>query len=382
MVKRKKSRTSGAKKKLIAFLNKSMIPLERTYHFFRKSFKKIQDAAPLVYDEVESLIKSNIVPIDKRKKVFKKRDLASLGDTITSSLVKKIPAISEEELKKIVSSRTSQSFIDMLAKGLSVSSFTEKEYTVLSKEKKFTRVLIANRGEIALRVIRACRELGIETILIYSRPDKNTLAVKFADKSYYIGSAVSYLDIRKIIKIAKKTKADAIHPGYGFLAENAKFARLCEKNKIKFIGPSSRTIELLGDKVSAKKTVLRAGVPVIEGISLPLKNKKHAFKTAKKLGLPVIIKAAAGGGGKGMRIVGVEEDIGKAYDGAGVEAYLAFKDKTLYMEKYIEEPKHIEFQILADHYRNIVHLGERDCSIQRKHQKLVEEAPSRALDEN
>ncbi|MBN4048986.1 acetyl-CoA carboxylase biotin carboxylase subunit [archaeon AH-315-M20] len=270
----------------------------------------------------------------------------------------------------------------MLTKGLSVTSIREKEYTVLPKEKKFNRVLIANRGEIALRIIRACRELGIETILVYSKPDKDTLAVKFADKSCFIGNEVSYLDIDKIIDIAKKTKVDAIHPGYGFLAENANFAKLCEKNKIKFIGPSSKVIELLGHKVKAKKTTHKAKVPVIEGIQTVLKDKKHAIKTAKSIGFPVMIKAAAGGGGKGMRIVKSKEDMEKAYEGAEAEALLSFKDKTLYMEKYMEEPRHIEFQILADQYDNLVHLGERDCSIQRKHQKLVEEAPSPAIDDN
>lgn len=381
MVKRKKDASSNIKKTIVSSLNKSLVPVEYSYKTFKKLFSKIKRAAPLVYDEVESLIKSNIVSIDKRRKIFKKTDLAELGDTITSSLIKKIPTMSERELKKIVSSRSSQTFIDMLAKGLSVSSFVEKEYTILSKEKKFKRVLIANRGEIALRVIRACRELGIETILVYSRHDKDTLAVKFADKAYCIGSTTSYLDVKKIIGIAKKTKADGIHPGYGFLAENAKFAKLCEKNKIKFIGPSSKTIELLGDKVKAKKTVLKAGVSVIEGTAIALKNKKHAFKIAEKLGFPMIIKAAAGGGGKGMRIVKGKEELEKAYESATAEAYLAFGDKTLYMERYIEEPRHIEFQILADRYGNVVHLGERDCSIQRKHQKLVEEAPSPAINE-
>ncbi|MBW2976302.1 acetyl-CoA carboxylase biotin carboxylase subunit [Candidatus Woesearchaeota archaeon] len=246
-------------------------------------------------------------------------------------------------------------------------------------EKEFKRILIANRGEIALRVIRACRELGIETVIVYSKPDKGTLAVKFADKAHYLGPVISYLDVNKIISIAKKAKADAIHPGYGFLAENVQFAKLCEKNKIKFIGPSSRTIELLGDKVRARKTMLKAGVPIIEGTTIALKNKKHAFKVAKKLGFPIIVKAAAGGGGKGMRMIKSEDELGAAYESAEAEAYLSFRNKTLYMEKYVEEPKHIEFQILADQYGNVVHLGERDCSIQRKHQKLVEESPSPAI---
>tara|TARA_Y100000310_G_C20702467_1_gene831165 strand:- start:5856 stop:7760 length:1905 start_codon:yes stop_codon:yes gene_type:complete len=378
---RRKKGIFGIKKKLVSALNKSLTPAEYSYNIFKKAFKHAKKTAPLVYNEVEDLVKSNIVEVDKRKKIFKKTNLAELGDTITSSVIGKIPNINRSELKRIVGSKSSQTFIDMLAKGLSVANFSEKEYTVLSKEKKFKRVLIANRGEIALRVIRACRELGIETVLVYSKPDKDTLAVKFADKACYIGPAISYLDINKIISIAKKTKSDAIHPGYGFLAENVKFAKLCERNKIKFIGPSSRTIELLGDKVRAKKTVLKAKVPVIGGIMKSLKSKKHALKLASKLGFPIIIKAAAGGGGKGMRIIREVEELEKAYESAQAEALLSFGDKRLYMEKYLENPKHIEFQILADQYGKVVHLGERDCSVQRKHQKLVEESPSPALND-
>ncbi len=380
MAKRKSNRL-GIRKNIVLSLNKYMVPVEYSYKILKSAFGKIKKSAPLVYNEIESLIKSNIVHVDKRRRIFRKTDLAGFGDTITSSLIKKLPHIDERELKKIVGSRSSQTFIDMLAKGLSAGSLIEKDYTILAKEKKLKRVLIANRGEIALRVIRACRELGIETVLVYSKPDKNTLAVKFADKAYYIGASISYLDINKIISIAKKTKADAIHPGYGFLAENAKFAKLCEKNKIKFIGPSSKTIELLGDKVRAKKTVLKAHIPVIEGTRVALKNKKYAFKAAKKLGFPIIIKAAAGGGGKGMRVVRNIDKLEKAYESAEAEAYRSFGDKTLYMEKYVENPRHIEFQILADQYGNVVHLGERDCSIQRKHQKLVEESPSPVVDD-
>ena len=381
MARRKDYLAASIRKKIVSSLNKSLVPMEYSYKAFKKTFKNVKKTVPLVYDEIEALIKSNVVSIDKRKKIFKKNGLVDIGATITSNLVKKIPALDERELKKIVGSRSSKTFIDMVAKGLSVSSFSEREYTILSKEKKFNRVLIANRGEIALRVIRACRELGIETVLVYSKQDKDTLAVKFADKACYIGPGISYLDINKIINIAKKTKSDAIHPGYGFLAENAKFAKLCEKNKIKFIGPSSKTIELLGDKIKAKKTVLKAKIPVIGGTIKPLKHKKYAFKLADKLGFPVIIKAASGGGGKGMRIVRSKEELEKAYESAEAEAYLSFGDKTLYMEKYIEESKHIEFQILADQYGNVVHLGERDCSVQRKHQKLVEESPSPAIND-
>jgi len=369
------------KEKIVSSLNKSLIPIEFSYKVFKKLAKNAKKVAPLVYDEVDHLIKSNIIIMDKKRKISKKSDLAKLGEAITSNLIKRIPNVNEKELRKIVSRKSSQTFIDMLAKSLSVSSFSEKEYSILPKEKMFNRVLIANRGEIALRVIRVCKELGIETVLVYSKLDKDTLAVKYADKSFSIGDEVSYLDIKKILSIAKKTKSDAIHPGYGFLAENAKFAKLCKKNKIKFIGPSSKTIERLGDKVKAKKMSTKAKVPVIEGTIKPLKNKKHAIKIANKIGFPVIIKAAAGGGGKGMRIVKNKDGLEKAYDSAQAEAYLSFKDKILYMEKYIEEPHHIEFQILADQYGNVVHLGERDCSIQRKHQKLIEEAPSPVIDE-
>ncbi|MFH0868058.1 MAG: acetyl-CoA carboxylase biotin carboxylase subunit [Candidatus Woesearchaeota archaeon] len=378
---KRKNKGLGIRDIVVSSLNKSMIPIEYSYKAFKKVFDKIKKTTPLVYNEVERLIKSNIISIDKRKKIFKKINLAEIGDTITSNLVKKFPHMNHREIKKIVNSKSSKTLIDMIARGLSTGSFTEKDYTILPKEKKFKKVLIANRGEIALRIIRACRELGIETVLVYSRHDKDTLAVRFADKSYCMGSATSYLDTKKIIKIAKKTKADGIHPGYGFLAENAKFAKLCEKNKIKFIGPSSKTIDLLGNKVKAKKTVLKAKVPVIEGTIIALKHKRHAFKIANKMGFPVIIKAAAGGGGKGMRIVRNEEKLEKAYEGAEAEAFLSFGNKTLYMEKYLDEPRHIELQILADHYGNVIHLGERDCSIQRKHQKLVEESPSPAVNE-
>ena len=210
---KRKNKGQNIKGIVVASLNKSMIPVEYSYNTFKKIVNKIKKAAPLVYEEVEALIKSNIITVDRRKNIFKKKGLAELGNTITSSLIRKLPSMDERELKKIVSSRSSQTFIDMLAKGLSVSSVSEKEYTILAKEKKFKRVLIANRGEIALRIIRACRELGIETVLVYSKPDKDSLAVKFADKACYLGPAVSYLDIKKIISIAKKTKADAIHPG-------------------------------------------------------------------------------------------------------------------------------------------------------------------------
>ena len=376
MTKRKKD---SIKDKLFSTINRGLGPVEYSYDKLIKVVKGLKKTAPLVYEELEHFVKSNIVTVDDKKKIFNKKDLAALGDKITSSLVRKIPSIDEKEIKRIVSGKGSQSFMDLVAKGLSTGS-VEKEYTILPKNKRFKRVLIANRGEIALRVIRACREFDIETVVVYSEHDKDTLAVRFADESFNIGNESSYLDVKKIINIAKKTKSDAIHPGYGFLAENAGFAKLCEKNKIKFIGPSSKTIELLGNKVKAKKTSLKAKVAVVEGVEKPLKHKKHALKIAKKIGYPVIIKAASGGGGKGMRIVRNENEIGSAYESAETEAHMSFKDKTLYMEKYIEDPRHIEFQILADKYGNVIHLGERDCSIQRKHQKLIEEAPSPAID--
>ena len=266
-----------------------------------------------------------------------------------------------------------------MTKGFGINKTKEKSYTILGKKEGFKRILIANRGEIALRIIRACRELGIESIVVYSDDEKDSLAVKFADKSYNIGKSKNYLHIKKIVNIAKQTGCDAIHPGYGFLSQNPKFANLCEKKGIKFIGPSSKMIEKLGDKIEAKKAMQKASVPVIEGIRADLKNAKQALKIARQIGFPVMIKASAGGGGKGMRIVTEEEEIFNAYDSAYKEVLNAFGDGSLYIERYLEEPRHIEFQILADKYGNVIHLGERDCSIQRRHQKLVEEAPSPAL---
>lgn len=379
MARKKDSRTKSLRLRLVSSLNKGLIPLEHSYKAVKKLSSFIKKSAPLAYGEIEHLIKSNLIPLNKKNKIFRKHGLADFGDTITSGLVKKFPSIDEQELKKIVKDRKSQTFIDIIAKGLSVR---EKEYAILPQEKKFLRILIANRGEIALRVMRACRELDIETVLVYSTNDKNTLPVKYADKAFCIGQAVSYLDAKKIIGIAKNTKSDAIHPGYGFLAENAKFAKLCEKSGIKFIGPKSKSIELLGDKVRAKKIAAKAKVPILPGTSAPLKNKKHALKVAKQIGYPVMIKAVAGGGGKGMRIVNNKDEIEKSYESAEAEAYLSFKDRTLYMEKYIEGPRHIEMQILGDSYGNIIYIGERDCSIQRKHQKLIEEAPSHYVSED
>ncbi|MBI4454187.1 acetyl-CoA carboxylase biotin carboxylase subunit [Candidatus Woesearchaeota archaeon] len=293
--------------------------------------------------------------------------------------MKRLPHVDEAHIEEILHNPSNKSFLEILTKGFGINRDKEKSYTVLG-DNDFKRILVANRGEIALRIIRACRELGIGSVVVYSEEEKDSLAVKFANKSYNIGKSKNYLDIKKIIKVAKQSGCDAIHPGYGFLAENSKFAKLCERKGVKFIGPSYKMIKKLGDKVEAKNCMVRANIPVIEGIKEDLKNKKHALKIARKIGFPVILKASAGGGGKGMRIVTKEEDIFDAYESAEKEALNAFGDDSLYIEKYLEEPRHIEFQILADRYGSVIHLGERDCSIQRRHQKLIEEAPSPALD--
>jgi acetyl-CoA carboxylase biotin carboxylase subunit len=243
----------------------------------------------------------------------------------------------------------------------------------------FKKILIANRGEIALRVIRTCREMGIKTVAIYSTADKDSLHVKFADEAVCIGkpaSMDSYLNIPHIMAAAEITNADAIHPGYGFLAENAKFAQICTDHGIKFIGPTPEMINSMGDKVTAKETMIKAGVPVVPGVEGLLESVEHAKTSAKQVGYPVILKATAGGGGKGMRVVWAEEEIEKAFENAKTEAAASFKNDGIYMEKYVEEPRHIEIQIAGDQFGNVCHLSERDCSIQRRHQKLVEESPS------
>jgi acetyl-CoA carboxylase, biotin carboxylase subunit len=243
----------------------------------------------------------------------------------------------------------------------------------------FKKILIANRGEIALRIIRTCKEMGIKTVAVYSTADKDSLHVRFADEAVCIGkpaSADSYLNIAHIMAACEITNADAVHPGYGFLAENSKFAKICGDHGIKFIGPTPEMIDAMGDKVTAKETMIRAGVPVVPGVEGLLQSVEHAKKSAKEIGYPVILKATAGGGGKGMRIVWKEEDIEKNYDNAKAEAAASFKNDGLYMEKYVEEPRHIEIQVAGDQYGNASHLSERDCSIQRRHQKLVEESPS------
>lgn len=243
----------------------------------------------------------------------------------------------------------------------------------------FKKILIANRGEIALRIIRTCREMGIKTVAVHSTADKDSLHVKFADESVCIGkpsSMDSYLNIPHIMAAAEITNADAIHPGYGFLAENAKFASICRDQGIKFIGPTPEMINAMGDKITAKETMIKAGVPVVPGGEGLLENVDAAIKMAKEVGYPIILKATAGGGGKGMRLVWEESEIEKAFNDAKTEAAAAFKNDGIYLEKFIEEPRHIEIQIAGDQYGNVCHLSERDCSIQRRHQKLVEETPS------
>ncbi len=243
----------------------------------------------------------------------------------------------------------------------------------------FKKILIANRGEIALRVIRTCREMGIKTVAVYSTADKDSLHVKFADEAVCIGkpaSIDSYLNIPHIMAAAEITNADAVHPGYGFLAENAKFSQICADHGIKFIGPTPEMINKMGDKITAKETMIKAGVPVVPGGEGLLESIEHTKLSAKEVGYPVILKATAGGGGKGMRVVWNENEIEKAYTDAKIEAAASFKNDGIYIEKFVEEPRHIEIQIAGDQYGNVCHLSERDCSIQRRHQKLVEESPS------
>ncbi len=243
----------------------------------------------------------------------------------------------------------------------------------------FKKILIANRGEIALRIIRTCKEMGIKTVAVYSKADEESLHVRFADEAVCIGpapSSESYLKIPNIIAAAEITNADAIHPGYGFLSENSKFSRICAEHEIKFIGATGEQIDKMGDKATAKETMKKAGVPIVPGSEGLLKDVPDAIKTAKKVGYPVMIKATAGGGGKGMRAVWKEEDMEAAFESAVKEATAAFGNGGMYMEKLIEEPRHIEIQIIGDQYGKACHLSERDCSIQRRHQKLTEETPS------
>ncbi len=245
--------------------------------------------------------------------------------------------------------------------------------------RKFRKILIANRGEIACRIIWACKEMGIRTVTVHSEADRDSLHVRFADESICIGpapSAQSYLNIPAVISAAEIANVDAIHPGYGFLAESPQFAEICEACNIKFIGPRSSVIKLMGDKVEARRTMKAAGVPILPGSTEPLESEAEAVKLAREIGFPVIVKAAAGGGGRGMRIVRTEAELGPALETAANEAQAAFKNGDIYLERYVEQPRHIEIQVMADEFGHCVHLGERDCSIQRRHQKLLEEALS------
>ncbi len=367
-------------KKLANTVDTLLIPIAESYRFLKRLARKTHDKVPYLYEEVEKIVRSHIITLEKDEKLMHNPDMNGFGDLITKNLAKKLPNLTEKQINKVIKDKSSESFLDMLAKGLT-NVEEEREYSTVSKEKLFRGVLIANRGEIALRIIRACRELGIKTAIVYTKPDKDTLAVRFADKKYYLGeSSKAYLDYKKIVDIAKKTKCDAIHPGYGFLSENSDFAQLCETKKVKLIGPSSKSMVLMGNKDSAKRAIEKLGIPVIAGANQALKNEKDALKLAKDIGYPVIIKAVSGGGGKGMRIVKNEKELASSFKSAQSEAEASFGNNALYMEKYLEEPIHIEFQVLSDKYGNAIHLGERDCSVQRRHQKLIEEAPSPALD--
>ena len=246
------------------------------------------------------------------------------------------------------------------------------------------KVLIANRGEIAVRIIRACREMGIRTVAIYSEADKDALHVRLADQAICIGpapSSKSYLNVKAILEAACLTGADSIHPGFGFLSENANFAKICEEMGIKFIGPNYKLIELLGNKSKAKETMKKAGVPVVPGSEGLIKSKKEAVEIAEKIKYPVILKASAGGGGKGIRIAQNKEELEKAYSLVKQEAKISFNDDSIYIEKFVENPRHVEIQVLADEHGNGIHLGERDCSVQRRNQKIIEETPASIIND-
>ena len=246
------------------------------------------------------------------------------------------------------------------------------------------KILVANRGEIAVRIIRACKEMNIKTVAVYSEIDKDSLHTRLADEAICIGPAPSnksYLSFKNIIEAANITGSDSIHPGFGFLSENSQFARICKESNIKFIGPSYKVIELMGNKSNAKELMKKAGVPTVPGSEGSIKGIKDAFEVAKKIGYPVMLKAAAGGGGKGIRIVNNERELESNYNIVKQEAKISFNDDEIYMEKFIENPRHVEIQILADEHGNVIHLGERDCTVQRRYQKVVEETPSTAIDE-
>ena len=246
----------------------------------------------------------------------------------------------------------------------------------------FDKILVANRGEIAVRIIRACREMGIKTVAVYSEADRDALHTMLADEAICIGPAASsqsYLNMERILSACVVTQADAIHPGFGFLSENARFAELCEKCSIAFIGPSAEIINRMGNKSEARKTMMEAGIPVVPGTKEPVFTAERGLELAESIGFPVMIKASSGGGGKGMRVSRSREDFTENFQNAQLESVKGFSDDTMYIEKYIEQPRHIEFQIMADKYGNVVHLGDRDCSIQRRHQKVLEESPCQVI---
>ncbi|WP_022670188.1 acetyl-CoA carboxylase biotin carboxylase subunit [Hippea alviniae] len=254
----------------------------------------------------------------------------------------------------------------------------------MAKYKEFKKVLIANRGEIAIRVARACRKMGIETVAVYSEVDRNALHVRYADEAYYIGPpapAESYLNIEKIVEVAVKSGCDAVHPGYGFLSENSEFVKACEEAGITFIGPNTESMYILGDKTRARQRMIEAGVPVVPGTKDPVESLEHALKIAEEVGYPIMFKASAGGGGKGMRLIRSAEEFKEVYDLAKGEALSAFGDDRMYIEKAIEKPRHVEIQIARDKHGNAIHLFERECSIQRRHQKVIEESPSMAIND-
>jgi acetyl-CoA carboxylase biotin carboxylase subunit len=246
----------------------------------------------------------------------------------------------------------------------------------------FKKILVANRGEIAVRIIRACREMGIKTVAVYSEVDRNAIHVQLADQAFLIGPPApleSYLNIDKIVDVAKKTNADAVHPGYGFLAENHLFSKRCEEEKIIFIGPNSESLRLVGDKLESRQMAIKGKIPIIPGMQVKGADLSDFAKEAEKIGYPVLLKASAGGGGKGMRVIRSKDELASSIEAGQREAKSSFGDESVYLEKYIEKPRHVEFQVLADNFENTVHLFERECSIQRRHQKIVEETPSTAL---
>jgi acetyl-CoA carboxylase biotin carboxylase subunit len=370
----------GMKKKIAQLVNKMLEPVEMGYDLARGMAKKTKESIPALYEEIEQVVKSQLIMLEKDRDLLHTPDLNGFSNVIAEQVAAKLPHTDAEQVQAVIRDTSKKSFLNMITNRLG-NFIDPKEYTQIPRKRLFKRVLIANRGEIALRVIRACRELDIETVAIYTKPDAQALAVKFADKSYLIGNnADDYLRYEKIVALAKRVKADAIHPGYGFLSESVDFARLCEKNKIKFIGPSSKSIALMGNKDEARKQCIKLGIPVVAGTAA-LTDASAGVVAAKSIGFPVIVKAVSGGGGKGMRVVRKEADFLAAFASARGEAEASFGNNELYIEKYVEDPKHIEVQIIADHSGHVVHLGERDCSIQRKHQKLIEETPSPSVDE-